>query len=144
MVTAHYSNKQGYKSRQTSCRSHRPRTSETCRHQDDVFGYEVQFLRYELLPVFRNMNYNAKQVCLMCCPFNKVIKRDSNSFYSYRRITRRKVSSSTLYKQWHRPISKWFIRQSYSISRVSLIDSNCCRLHKASILSKKADNSRSS
>ena len=33
-----------------------------------------------------------------------------------------------LYKQWHRPISKWFIKYPYSISRAASIDSDCCRL----------------
>ena len=40
MVTTRYSDQQGSKSRQNPClaRSNQPRTSETCRRQDDVFG----------------------------------------------------------------------------------------------------------
>ena len=37
--------------------SSQPRTSETFRRQDDVFGYEVQFLLSGVLPVFQNLNY---------------------------------------------------------------------------------------
>ena len=32
-----------------------------------------------------------------------------------------------LYKQWHRPIPKRFIKPPYSISRAASIDSDCCR-----------------
>ena len=31
-----------------------------------------------------------------------------------------------LYKQCHRPISKWFIKPPYSISRATSIESECC------------------
>ena len=34
-----------------------------------------------------------------------------------------------LYKQWHRPISKRFIKPPYSISRATSIDSECCRIY---------------
>ena len=37
-------------------RSNQPRTSETYRHQDDVFGYELQFLLSGALPIFQNLN----------------------------------------------------------------------------------------
>ena len=40
-----------------------------------------------------------------------------------------------LYKQWHRPISKRFIKPPYSISRATSIDSDCCRLPTTSVLS---------
>ena len=42
-----------------------------------------------------------------------------------------------LYKQWHRPISKRFIKPPCSISRVTSISSECCRLPTTSILSKQ-------
>ena len=42
-----------------------------------------------------------------------------------------------LYKQWHRPISKRFIKPPYSISRATSIDLECCRLPTTSVLSKK-------
>ena len=41
------------------------------------------------------------------------------------------------YKQWHRPISKWFIKPPYSISRAASIDSDCCRLPAISGLSQQ-------
>ena len=48
-----------------------------------------------------------------------------------------------LYKQWHRPISKRFIKPPYSISRTNSIDSDCCRLPTTSVLSNKVDKLRS-
>ena len=41
--------------------------------------------------------------------------------------SRQKVTMR-LYKQWHRPISKRFIKPPYYISRATSIDSECCRL----------------
>ena len=48
-----------------------------------------------------------------------------------------------LYKQWHRLISKRFIKPPYSISRATSIDSECCRLPTTSVLSKKNGKIRS-
>ena len=48
-----------------------------------------------------------------------------------------------LYKQWHGPISKWFIEPPSFISRATSIDSDCCRLPTTSVLSNKADKLRS-
>ena len=48
-----------------------------------------------------------------------------------------------LYKQWHRPISKRFIKPPYSISRAASIDSDCCRQLTTSVLSNKANRLRS-
>ena len=45
-----------------------------------------------------------------------------------------------LYKQWHRPISKRFIKPPYSISRATSIDSECCRLPTTNVLSKNRKN----
>ena len=42
-----------------------------------------------------------------------------------------------LYKQWHRPISKWFTKPPYSILRAASIDSDCCRLLTTSGLSQQ-------
>ena len=47
-----------------------------------------------------------------------------------------------LYKQWHRPISKRFIKPPYSISRATSIDSECCRLPTTNVLSKKPEKLR--
>ena len=54
-----------------------------------------------------------------------------------------KTSYATFYRQWHRPMSKRFIKHPYCISRATPIDSNCCRLPTTSVLSNKADKSRS-
>ena len=52
--------------------SNQPRTLETCRRQDDVFGYELQFLLSGVIPVFQSLNYKLKiEDCLMCCPSNR-------------------------------------------------------------------------
>ena len=48
-----------------------------------------------------------------------------------------------LYKQWHRPISKRFIKPPYSISRATLIDSECSCLLTTSVLGKKTEKLRS-
>ena len=76
----------------------------------------------------------------MCCPSNKVIKSDSNVFYLLKGCTN--TSYAALYKQWHRPMSKRFIKLPYSISRATSIDSDCCHLPMVSVLSNEADKSR--
>ena len=48
-----------------------------------------------------------------------------------------------LYKQWHRPTSKRFIKPPYSISRATSIDLECCRLPTTRVLSKKTEKLRS-
>ena len=57
---------------------------------------------------------------------------DQQGFKSRQKVMR-------LYKQWHRPISKRFIKHPYSISRATSIDSKCCRLPTTSVLSKKPE-----
>ena len=47
MVTTRYSNQ--------------PRKGETYRREEDVFGYELQFLESEALPVFHKINYNLQR-----------------------------------------------------------------------------------
>ena len=49
-------------------------------------------------------------------------------------VTTRYSDQQRLYKQWHRPISKRFIKPPYSISRATSIDSECCRLPTTSVL----------
>ena len=48
-------------------------------------------------------------------------------------------SYATLYERWHRPTSKQFFKDPYSISRASPVDSDCCRLPTASAFSDKVD-----
>ena len=59
-------------------RSNQPRTSETCRRQDDVFGYKLQFLLSGVLLISQ---YNLqRRLSDVLPPFNKVIKNDTRSF----------------------------------------------------------------
>ena len=48
--------------------------------------------------------------------------------YSDQQGSKSRQKVMRLYKQWHRPISKRFIKPPYSISRATSIDSECCRL----------------
>ena len=75
----------------------------------------------------------------MRCSSNKVVKSDSKSCSSCRRVTRRQ--HATLYKQRHRPMPERSIKSPYSISKATSINSDCCRLPMASVLSSKADKS---
>ena len=59
--------------------------------------------------------------------------------YSDQQGSKSRQKVMRLYKQWHRPISKRFIKPHYSISRAISIDSECCRLPTTSVLSKKPE-----
>ena len=48
--------------------------------------------------------------------------------YSDQQGSKSRQNVIRLYKQWHRPISKRFIKPTYSISRAASIDSDCSRL----------------
>ena len=50
----------------------------------------------------------------------------------------------TLNKEWHRPMSKRFIKRPSSISRATTIDSDCSHLPTVGAVSNKEDKSRSS
>ena len=63
--------------------------------------------------------------------------------YSDQQGSKSRQKVMRLYKQWHRPISKRFIKPPYSISRAISIDSECCRLPTTSVLSKKPEKLRS-
>ena len=63
--------------------------------------------------------------------------------YSDQQGSKSRQKVMRLYKQWHRPISKRFIKPPYSISRATSIDSECCRLPTTSVLSKKTEKLRS-
>ena len=95
---------------------------------------------------FQNLNNNKLQRKLsddMYCPSNKVIKSDTKHFLALGGLHEDK-RYATLYKQWHRPImSKRLIKPPNSISRTASIDSDCCRLPTASVLSNKAEKSSS-
>ena len=59
--------------------------------------------------------------------------------YSDQQGSKSRQKVMRLYKQWHRPISKRFIKLPYSM-RATSIDSECCRLPTTSVLSKKRKN----
>ena len=63
--------------------------------------------------------------------------------YSDQQGSKSRQKVMRLYKQWHRPISKRFIKPPYSISRAASIDSDCCRLPTTSVPSNKLDKLRS-
>ena len=63
--------------------------------------------------------------------------------YSDQQGSKSRQKVMRLYKQWHRPISKRFIKPPYSISRATSIDSECCRLPTTSVLSKEPEKLRS-
>ena len=63
--------------------------------------------------------------------------------YSDQQESKSRQKMMPLYKQWHRPISKRFIKPPCSISRATSIKSDCCRLPTTSVLSNKADKLRS-
>ena len=59
--------------------------------------------------------------------------------YSDQQGSKSRQKVMRLYKQWHRPISKRFIKPAYSISRATSIDSECCRPPTTNVLSKKPE-----
>ena len=60
--------------------------------------------------------------------------------YSDQQGSKSRQKVMRLYKRWHRPITKRFIKPPfYSIPRAASIDSNCCRLLTTSVLSNKSD-----
>ena len=63
--------------------------------------------------------------------------------YSDQQGSKSRQKVMRLYSQWHRPISKRFIKPPYSISRTTSIDSDRCRLPTTNVLSNKADKLRS-
>ena len=65
------------------------------------------------------------------------------SRYSDQQGSKSRQKVMRLYKQWHRSISKRFVKLPYSISRAASIDSDYCRLPTTSFLSNKADKLRS-
>ena len=78
---------------------------------------------------------------MMCCSSNKVIKSDTSSFLALGGLHKDKLCD---FLQAKAPTNtKRFIKLPYFISRATSIDSDCCRLPTASILSNKEDKSRS-
>ena len=61
----------------------------TYRRQDDVFGYELQFLLSGVLPVFQNLNYKPKRRLPDLLPNQQCPQKLYKIFSSSRRVTRR-------------------------------------------------------
>ena len=59
--------------------------------------------------------------------------------YSDQQGSKSRQKVMRLYKRWHRPITKRFIKLPYYISRAASNDSDCCRLPTTSVLSNKSD-----
>ena len=53
--------------------------------------------------------------------------------YSDQQGSKSRQKVMRLYKKWHRPISKRFIKPPYSISRAASIDSDCCQQQSGQI-----------
>ena len=76
------------------CHVQHQRKLETYWRQDDISGYEVQFLLLylECCQYLRIWIMSYSEDCVMCClSTKKVIKRDSKTFRSYRRVIGRQV-----------------------------------------------------
>ena len=135
MVTTRYSNQQGSKSLQNPCQIQPTENignisaSRICLWVRATVSTAVS----GVLPAFQNLSYR-----LMCCQSNKVIKSDEDKIYLSESYT--KTSYAALYKQWHRQMTKRFIKPLYSISKATSIDSDCFRLPTASVRSNKAAN----
>ena len=88
-----------------------------------------------------------QQVSRRACGHKEVPRSTGHSMvttrYSDQQGSKSRQKFVRLYNHWHRPMSKRFIKPLYSISRATLIDSDCCRLPTASVLSDKADKLRS-
>ena len=91
MLTARHSNEQGPKWMQNLSRINEPETIVNYRRQDDVFGYDLQFLLSGVLPVLQNLSYKAQitrsEVLRKQYSHQKLYKMYSSS----RRVTRRQV-----------------------------------------------------
>ena len=55
-------------------------------------------------------------------------RRGDKTRYSDQQGSKSRQKVMRLCKQWHRPISKRFIKPPYSISRAASIDSDCCHI----------------
>ena len=89
MVTICYSNQRDPNRDKLLARSDHPRTSETSRHQDDGFRYELQFLLSRVRTVFPNLNndkLHKRLFDVLLIHQSKVIKRDSKYFLAIGRL----------------------------------------------------------
>ena len=77
MLTVRHSNEQGPKWMQNLSRINEPETIVNYRRQDDVFGYDLQFLLSGVLPVLQNLSYKAQ------ITRSEVLRRNNTVIKSY-------------------------------------------------------------
>ena len=144
MVTARYSNEQGSKSRQTFCQVQPTENIGNYRRQDDVFGYGLQFLLeyLECCQYCRTSITSYREYCLRSCPTNNtLIKSYTKCILALGGLHEDQLCDIL---QAMAPTNVGVAHQNpYFTSRATLIDSDCCRLPTASVLSKKVDKLRS-
>ena len=101
------------------------------------YWYEVGMLKVPVDLSNANPAYGHKEVRRSTDHIMAATRySDQQGFKSRQKVMR-------IYKQWHRPMSKRFIKPPYSISRATSIDSDCCRLPSTSVLGNKSDKLRS-
>ena len=123
MVTTHYSNQQGSKSRQNLCEVQPTENIENLSAPRRCLWVRatVQFLPSRVLPIFQNLKYKLQIGLSDVLPIQQSHQKGYKKlFSSSRTVARRQVIYATLYKQWHRPMSKRFIRPPYSYRKQSL------------------------
>ena len=110
--------------------------------------------RYAIVVVFFTLTDRGPQpypviyvVANPACSHKEVPRSTSHIMvttrYSDQQGSKSRQKVMRLYKQWHRPIAKLFIKSPYSISRAASIDSDYCCLPTTSVLSNKPDKLRS-
>ena len=142
-MTTSYSNQQGSKSRQDPCQVQLqyPRTSGTYRRHDDVFVYELQLLLSGVLPILQNLSYKLQKRLSYVLPIDQSNQKWLKTFsslsegYTKSRNVTHSASNGTDQCLNGSP-------NLLTISRANPIDSGCCRLPTASVLSNNADKSR--
>ena len=85
-------------------------------------GTKCNFYRLECCPYFRIRVTSYLEDCLMCCPYNKVIKSDPKKVSSTRGVTRRHVMPHFTSDGTDQSMPRRFVKLPYSISRATSID----------------------
>ena len=140
MVIARYLNQQGSKSRQNPCQV-QP-TENIGNVSASRRCYELQFPLSGVLPIFQNLNYMLLQRRLSdVLPNQQSHQKWFKKFQALGALHEDKLCDIL---QTMAPTNVETVHQTpYSISRATSIDSDCCRLPTASVLSNKANKSRS-
>ena len=89
MGQTHYSDQEGSKSRQNPCQVQPTEKLETYWRQDNVFGYELQFLMSGVLPSLPTLNYKLQRRLLDdVLPFQQ--SQQYKKYSSFRKVTTRR------------------------------------------------------